>query len=113
MATGALLVLIGAAWMLWAAWTLRRAGTPLWRGGRPRVLVEEGPYRLGRHPFYLGALLVAAGLALMLASLLLALATVLGLLLVARVLVPAEERKLRQVFGGWYHDYAGSVRRWF
>ena len=114
----------GAAWALWAAVTLHRAGTPLTRTARPRVLVEEGPYRLGRHPHYLGALLAATGLAATglavllapLASLLTALAmaaaTALALLLVARVLIPTKERHPAQVFGGGYRDCAGSARRW-
>ena len=114
----------GAAWALWAAVTLHRAGTPLTRTARPRVLVEEGPYRLGRHPHYLGALLGATGLAATglavllapLASLLTALAmaaaTALALLLVARVLIPTKERHPAQVFGGGYRDCAGSARRW-
>ena len=124
----------GAAWALWAAVTLHRAGTPLTRTARPRVLVEEGPYRLGRHPHYLGALLGATGLAATgpaatglaatglavllaaLASLLTALAmaspTALALLLVARVLIPTKQRHPAQVFGGGYRDCAGSARRW-
>ena len=110
--TGLLLMAFGTAWAGWAAWTLRRAGNPLVPRARPRVLVEEGPYRLGCHPIYLGALLAAAGLALVLGSLLLAAATALALWGVARVLVPAEERQLAHTFGGWYRDYAGSVRRW-
>jgi protein-S-isoprenylcysteine O-methyltransferase Ste14 len=109
---GLLLMVAGTAWAAWAAWTLRRAGTPLVPQAAPRVLVEEGPYRLGRHPIYLGGLVAAAGLALVLGSLLLLAATLSALWLVARVLVPAEERQLARTFGGWYRDYAGNVRRW-
>lgn len=109
---GLLLMVAGTLWAAWAAWVLRRAGTSLVPQATPRVLVEEGPYRLGRHPIYLGGLLAGAGLALVLGSLLLLLATLAALLLVARVLVPAEERQLARTFGGWYRDYAGSVRRW-
>ena len=110
--TGLLLMAAGLAWAAWAAWTLRRAGTPLARRAAPRVLVEEGPYRLGRHPIYLGLLLAAGGLALVLGSLLVMAATLGALWLIARVLVPAEEQQLARTFGGWYRDYAGSVRRW-
>ena len=35
-----------------------------------------------------------------------------ALWLMARVLVPAEERPLARTFGGGYRDCAGSVRRW-
>ena len=119
----------GAAWALWAAVTLHRAGTPLTRTARPRVLVEEGPYRLGRHPHYLGALLgatglaatglAATGLAVLLAAfatlwtaLAMAAATALALLLVAPALIPTKQRHPAQVFGGGYRDCAGSARRW-
>ena len=109
----------GAAWALWAAVTLHRAGTPLTRTARPRVLVEEGPYRLGRHPHYLGALLGATGLAVLLAAfatlwtaLAMAAATALALLLVAPALIPTKQRHPAQVFGGGYRDCAGSARRW-
>lgn len=109
---GGLLAAAGLAWLLWAAWLFRRAGTTLRPWGQPVVLVEEGPYRLGRHPMYLGLVAVLLGAALGLGVPLLALAAAAFAFVVQRVHIPFEEARLRQHFGGWYSDYAARVRRW-
>jgi protein-S-isoprenylcysteine O-methyltransferase Ste14 len=109
---GAVLLVAGLAWIGWAAATLRAAGTPIGSGDSARVLVEEGPYRLGRHPIYLGTAVAMTGAALVLGMPLLGLAAFAFAALVATLLVPSEEAALRRHFGGWYGDYAGDVRRW-
>lgn len=109
---GAAVALGGAAWALWAAVALRRAGNALAPLAEPRRLVDDGPYRFGRHPMVLGATVMLAGLAVALA------APVLGALAVvfaasAQLLwIPAEEAQLRARFGGWYSDYMQDVRAW-
>ena len=109
---GLLLLGAGLAWIAWAAVTLHAAGTPIGSGRAARVLVEEGPYRFGRHPIYLGASVAMAGAALALGMPLLGLAALGFAATVAAVLVPREEAALRRHFGGWYRDYAADVRRW-
>lgn len=109
---GSALAAAGLAWMLWAAYTFRRAATTLRPLGLPSVLVEEGPYRLGRNPMYLGMAAAMAGLALALGAPTLALAAGAFLYIVGRLHVPHEEATLRATFGGWYSDYAARVRRW-
>jgi protein-S-isoprenylcysteine O-methyltransferase Ste14 len=104
---------VGLAWSTWAGWILRQAGNPLRPGAVPRRLVDEGPYRYGRHPMYLGGLLTAAGAAVASAQLAaMALVAALGAFLHLR-LIPAEEALLHRRFGGWYSDYRIDVRRWF
>jgi protein-S-isoprenylcysteine O-methyltransferase Ste14 len=111
-AIGVLLAVAGGAWAAWAAWLLRAAGTPVLGRAVPTVLVEEGPYRFGRHPIYLGALAALAGVALATGQPFAALAALVLAVVVARRLVPREEAALQQRFGGWWRDYAGTVRRW-
>jgi protein-S-isoprenylcysteine O-methyltransferase Ste14 len=109
---GTALLAAGLAWIVWAAAALRVAGTPIGSGSAARVLVEEGPYRLGRHPIYLGTVVAMAGAALALGMPLLVLAALAFAAIVATVHVPREEAALQRHFGGWYRDYAADVRRW-
>jgi protein-S-isoprenylcysteine O-methyltransferase Ste14 len=109
---GAAVLAGGLGWGVWAAWLLRRAGTPIRLGAEPLVLVEEGPYRFGRHPMYLGLTVALLGLALMLGVPLLAVAAAAFAGWTGRVTVPLEEARLQRRFGGWYSDYRAQVRRW-
>lgn len=130
------LYLIRPAWMAWAAvplpaW-LRWAGAALAAGGvvwtyfalralgtnltdtvaiRPNhTLVTRGPYRLVRHPFYVGGAAVAFGLFLVAALWVpAAVAVVVAALLVART--PIEEAKLIERFGDDYRRYAARTGR--
>ena len=63
---GAALLVAGLGWMLWAAWMFRQAGNAIGPSAAPSMLVDEGPYRYGRNPMYLGmtVALLGVGLAL-------------------------------------------------
>lgn len=108
---GSAALLAGLGWIAWAVATLRAAGTPI-GGAGALVLVEEGPYRFGRHPIWLGTGVAMLGGSLALGVPLLGLAALAYAGLVATVHAPAEEARLVAHFGGWYRDYAADVRRW-
>jgi protein-S-isoprenylcysteine O-methyltransferase Ste14 len=112
LALGLALSVLGIGWAAWAAWTLRRSGTPVSLRAEPLVFVDAGPYRFGRHPMYLGTTVAMGGAAMALGSPLLLLAAGAFWLVVARLHVPHEEALLRRRFGGWYSDYVADVRRW-
>ncbi|MBX3620862.1 MAG: isoprenylcysteine carboxylmethyltransferase family protein [Rhizobacter sp.] len=109
---GALLAAAGFAWMLWAWALFRAAGTPIRPTDTPLQLIEEGPYRLGRHPMYLGLTVLMLGAALGLGAPLLGMAALVFAALVHTVHVPHEEAQMAQRFGGWWRDYAAVTRRW-
>jgi protein-S-isoprenylcysteine O-methyltransferase Ste14 len=73
----------------------------------PSALQITGPYRLVRHPIYLGWILIVFGVSHMTGDRL-AFATVSSLYLI--VAVPWEERSLRQSFGEDYDRYTRQVR---
>jgi protein-S-isoprenylcysteine O-methyltransferase Ste14 len=109
---GLLLAAAGLAWAGWAAWLLRRAGNSLRPAAPPRVLVDEGPYRFGRHPMYLGLALALFGLGLASGTVLPGAAALVLAVLMQQVVIPHEEAQLRRAFGAWYSDYMTDVRRW-
>jgi protein-S-isoprenylcysteine O-methyltransferase Ste14 len=58
---GYLLVVVG---MGWAVWSIRFLGRSISVIAQAREVVDRGPYRLVRHPLYVGELVSALGLAI-------------------------------------------------
>ena len=109
---GAALLAAGLVWMLWARWLFRQADTADRRSDAPPILVDEGPYRFGRNPMYLGTTVALLGIGLALGAPFMGVAAVAFAGIVQRVHIPFEEVQLQRAFGGWYSDYAATVRRW-
>jgi protein-S-isoprenylcysteine O-methyltransferase Ste14 len=73
-------------------------------------LCREGPFRLVRHPIYLGTALLAVGTFLWIPTAIV-LAGALVCLLAADLRARSEERILARAFGQAYRDYAVRVKR--
>lgn len=109
---GRVLIGLGLAVMVWAAWEMHRARTTIIPHRRPDALVSSGPFAWSRNPIYLADLAILAGWCLSLGAPHLAvLAWPLALVLEARFIRP-EEGRLREGFGPAFEAYAGRVRRW-
>lgn len=104
--------LAGLAWALAAWWSLRRAAADGVARGAAAVFVDHGPFAFGRHPMYLGTVVAMAGIGLGLGAPFMGAAAASFAVLMSQVQIPFEEAQLRRAFGGWYSDYAASVRRW-
>src|SRR5262245_19930418 len=101
-AVGLCLSLLGAVGSLWALWHLRTSFSIMAEARQP---VGSGPYRLVRHPLYLGEALMMLGLCLMIGTVaaILFWAALISLQLVrARI----EERKL----AGQFEEYRAYCR---
>jgi protein-S-isoprenylcysteine O-methyltransferase Ste14 len=102
------IALLGEALRVWAAGHLEKS----------REVTQSGPYRLFRHPLYVGSSIMGIGLAVAAGSVIVTLLvlTYLGMTLTAAV--RTEEAFLRSRFGGDYDAYksgrgAPAVRRRF
>lgn len=58
---GYLLVLAGTCWAVWSVWFLGRSISVI---AQAREVVDRGPYRLVRHPLYVGELVSSLGVAI-------------------------------------------------
>jgi protein-S-isoprenylcysteine O-methyltransferase Ste14 len=98
LAAGAAIACAGEAVRVWAAGHLEKA----------REVTRSGPYRLVRHPLYVGSSLMGAGFVVAARDLVVAVivAAYLGLMLTAAI--RSEERFLRQRFGDEYERYAAG-----
>jgi protein-S-isoprenylcysteine O-methyltransferase Ste14 len=110
---GGILLLVAGA--LLAAWCLRifwKARTTTVPGEASATLVTWGPYRLSRNPMYVALSVAYLGEAGILRQGWPLVFLPLTIAYVNRMVIPLEERKLREVFGAKYEEYKARVRRW-
>lgn len=114
---------VGIAFMCWIAGiavilagmlAFRRAKTTVnpFTPEAATTMVDSGVYRFSRNPMYLGFLLALIGWAAYLSHLLAFALLPLFVLYMNRFQIEPEERALASKFGGQFHAYAASVRRW-
>lgn len=106
---GVSIFLLGASLLLWSRLSLRRSFRLA--GVKPDssdYLTMHGPYKLIRHPMYLAALLILAGLTLILSSMLIAIMLIIMLFLIIS-LIPEEEKQLDQAYPIAYAEYCRRV----
>jgi len=99
LAIGLPIALLGQALRVWAAGHLEKS----------REVTRSGPYRVTRHPLYLGSVLMGIGFAVASASLVVAVVILGYLALTIVVAIRTEEAYLRATFGDTYDDYARGV----
>lgn len=78
----------------------------------PSTLEETGPFRISRHPMYLGMTAILVGVAIVLGSIITFIMPVLFMMLMEKLFLHDEENKLAETFGEKYLDYKAKVRRW-
>jgi protein-S-isoprenylcysteine O-methyltransferase Ste14 len=95
---GAIVAATGEAIRIWAAGHLEKG----------REVTQSGPYRLTRHPLYVGSAIIAAGAAI--ASARISVAIVIGVYLAVAIgaAIRHEEANMRAAFGDSYDAYAQS-----
>lgn len=108
---GLFLVVLGSILFIWARGTLGHFYSGHVSVIEGQRLVQDGPYRLIRHPAYTGYLLLALGVALGYSSAI-GLLAILGLLLPSLLYrINVEEKLLSEHFGEAHRRYADRTRR--
>ncbi len=109
--SGVAAMVAGLTIRVWAARVLGAFYTRTLRTSATQTLVEDGPYRLVRHPGYLGTLVLWLGAALASANVLVAafIAIVMGR--AYRQRIRGEEALLSATFGEEYVAYSGRTWR--
>ena len=101
----------GAALRWWAICHLDRFFTVDVAVATDHRVVDDGPYRLVRHPSYTGLLLESAGLGLAMGQVLGIVLLVVPVLLVLLHRIRIEEQALRSALGESYVTYCQRTRR--
>jgi protein-S-isoprenylcysteine O-methyltransferase Ste14 len=75
-------------------------------------LVKEGIYKRTRNPMYLGMIALLAGLSISFGNVIGLAVPILFFLIIDRIFIPFEEKKMEISFGKDYHEYLSRVKRW-
>ncbi len=102
---GITLMIMGLAIRLWSMQTLGRFYTRILTISEGQKIVEEGPYRIIRHPGYLGTLLVWIGLPASQANWMAVCLVILVMGMAYGRRIKAEEAMLVREFGEEYRKY--------
>jgi protein-S-isoprenylcysteine O-methyltransferase Ste14 len=106
------LIIFGVVLNIWADGLFKRENTTVKPFETPSALITEGPFRLSRHPMYLGFVSILLGVAVMLGSLVAFLGPIALFITLEALFIPHEERSLEGTFRGEYVEYKRHVRQW-
>jgi protein-S-isoprenylcysteine O-methyltransferase Ste14 len=109
---GIVLIAVGLAIMPFVLRRFRRAGTTFHPHKSASALVTDGPYRFSRNPAYVALTLWYLGIGLVLNNAWVLLLAFVPLVVMDRLVIPGEERRLEAQFGDDYRRYKAQVRRW-
>jgi len=108
------IVLIGLGiWIdIWADALFKKIETTVKPHEMPSFLETSGPFRISRHPMYLGMAGVLFGVAVVLGSLITFAFPVLFIIIMEALFIPVEEKNVEKAFGKRFLEYKKRVRRW-
>jgi protein-S-isoprenylcysteine O-methyltransferase Ste14 len=95
LAIGATIAIVGELLRIWAAGHLEKG----------REVTSSGPYRLTRHPLYVGSTVMGIGLAIASASVVVSLLVIIYLAATIGAAIATEEAHLTEKFGAAYPAY--------
>jgi protein-S-isoprenylcysteine O-methyltransferase Ste14 len=109
---GFLLILFGILLNLWTDMLFKKENTTVKPFKDPKVFLTSGPFRISRHPMYLGMASILLGVSIIHGTIVTFLFPIIFLILMELLFIPFEENNLNRIFGFEYLNYKKKVRRW-
>jgi len=106
---GVILIIFGSAINLWVDNIFKKKETTVNPYEKPNILITSGPFRLSRHPMYLGMTTILFGIAILLGSLISFIFPIIFAILMQKLFIPVEEKNLEILFGQKYLNYKKKI----
>ena len=110
--TGFILLILGIILNIWTDRLFKVNNTTVKPHLDPNTLITSGPFKVSRHPMYLGMTLTLLGVAVIQGTVISFIFPVIFVVLMEILFIPLEESKLKSSFGQNYLDYLKKVRKW-
>jgi len=109
---GIIPIIIGIYLNIWTDKLFKTKKTTVKPYEKPSQFIIEGPFKISRHPMYLGMLLILLGIAIVLGSIITFIFPIIFILLMEILFIPFEENNLKNIYKQDYKKYKKRVRRW-
>lgn len=108
---GMVMICGGILFRVYSITTLGKYFTATARATNQHILIKTGPYSIVRHPSYLGAIVVMAGVPVFLNNIVTLFTTIILLTIAYAIRINTEEKVLNSFFGEDYKQYSVRVKR--
>ena len=109
---GTILIIFGITINIWADAIFKKKQTTVKPHETPTSLETTGPFRISRHPMYMGMAAILLGASIILGSAITFIFPVIFIILIEIIFIPLEEKNLDKQFNTKYIAYKKKVRRW-
>jgi protein-S-isoprenylcysteine O-methyltransferase Ste14 len=106
------LIVVGIILNLWTDRLFKKMNTTVKPFKDPKAFLTSGPFRISRHPMYLGMTSILLGISIIQGIIITFLFPILFVIIMEFLFIPFEENNLDRIFGLEYSDYKKKVRRW-
>ncbi len=108
-----LLILMAGLYFLGTAYKLFSIHRTPINYDKSTAIITEGIFKHTRNPMYVGMVLILSGLSLCFGNAIALIVPFLFYLIINRIFIPFEERKMEETFGEEYLEYKSKVKRWY
>ena len=109
---GWIFIIFGAVLNLWTDSLFKKNKTTVKPFEKPAELITVGPFKISRHPMYLGMTAILLGVAILHGTLITLIFPLIFIVLSETLFLSQEEKNLEETFGENYINYKNRVRRW-
>ena len=109
---GVLLIFSGIILNLWVSYLFKNKNTTIKPKEIPTTLITSGPFRISRHPVYLGLTMILFGFSIFQGNLITLMFPLVFMAAMNAMFIPLEEKNLEKAFGKKYSAYKKKVRMW-
>jgi protein-S-isoprenylcysteine O-methyltransferase Ste14 len=109
---GVIFLLVGIVLNLWTDNIIKKNQTTVKPTEIPSKFIVKGPYKVSRHPMYLGMLLILLGISSILNTAVGLIPVLLFIVIIEKIFIPIEEKNLSKAFQKEYNYYKNKVRKW-
>ena len=109
---GFVFIALGIILNIWTDILFKKKKTTVKPYKKPTQLLISGPFRISRHPTYLGMTILLLGVTIIHGTLITFVFPIIFIILMELFFIPFEEKNLERIFGKKYLNYKKKVRRW-